>query len=174
MASPCGRSPGCCAGSGVDGGSAQTRRSTTAADRAAIANQSGGGRRLGRRPAGFCQEQTHVLAEQFSSMEHDAFRVQPAPRHPPSRQTPEAVIRWTWLGSGPWWRTGPLGRAGIAATHRWRAGFQAHDGYIFETLTARGGVLVGVHKRAADALGRHVRLRRRQRLHRRVGRPARG
>ena len=48
---------------------------------------------------------------------------------------------------------GDLGSAGIAATMR-RAGFQAHDGYIFETLTARGGVLVGVHSepRAADAL----------------------
>ena len=29
----------------------------------------------GGRPARFCQEQTLVLAEQFSSMEHDAFRV---------------------------------------------------------------------------------------------------
>ena len=28
-----------------------------------------------RRPAGFCQEQTHVLTEQFSSMEHDRFHV---------------------------------------------------------------------------------------------------
>jgi hypothetical protein len=48
---------------------------------------------------------------------------------------------------------GDLGSAGIAATIR-RVGFQAHDGYIFETLTARGGVLVGVHSepRAADAL----------------------
>ena len=27
------------------------------------------------KPARFCQEETHVLAEQFSSMEHDAFRV---------------------------------------------------------------------------------------------------
>jgi hypothetical protein len=35
-----------------------------------------------------------------------------------------------------------------------RAGFQQHDGYIFETLTARGGVLVAVlsEARAADAL----------------------
>ena len=49
--------------------------------------------------------------------------------------------------------TRDLGRAGIAATMR-RAGFQIHDGFIFETLTARGGVLVGVHSepRAADAL----------------------
>ena len=29
----------------------------------------------GRRPAGFCQEQTPVLTEQFSSMEHDAFHL---------------------------------------------------------------------------------------------------
>lgn len=46
-----------------------------------------------------------------------------------------------------------LGKNGIAATVA-RAGFQAHDGYIFETLTARGGVLVGVNSEplAADAL----------------------
>ena len=46
-----------------------------------------------------------------------------------------------------------LGASGVAATMR-RAGFQAHDGFIFETLTARGGVLVGVvgEPRAADAL----------------------
>src|SRR4051794_25640350 len=35
-----------------------------------------------------------------------------------------------------------------------RAGFQRHDGQIFERLTARGGVLVAIHNepRAADAL----------------------
>ena len=46
-----------------------------------------------------------------------------------------------------------LGRLGIAGTMR-RVGFQAHDGRIFDTLTARGGVLVAVHSepRAADAL----------------------
>ena len=46
-----------------------------------------------------------------------------------------------------------LGALGVAATMR-RAGFQAHDGFIFETLTARGGVLVAVagEPRAADAL----------------------
>ena len=32
-------------------------------------------RRRGRRAAGFCQEQTHVLTEQFSSMERDVFNV---------------------------------------------------------------------------------------------------
>jgi len=46
-----------------------------------------------------------------------------------------------------------LGKLGLSGTLR-RVGFQAHDGRIFETLTARGGVLVSVHSepRAADAL----------------------
>lgn len=46
-----------------------------------------------------------------------------------------------------------LPRLGIAATMR-RVGFQAHDGRIFETLAARGGVLVAIRSepRAADAL----------------------
>jgi hypothetical protein len=37
-----------------------------------------------------------------------------------------------------------------------RAGFQAHDGFIFETLVGRGGVLIGVSSepRAADALAK--------------------
>ena len=44
-------------------------------------------------------------------------------------------------------------RLGIAGTMR-RVGFQAHDGRIFDVLTARGGVLVAIHSepRAADAL----------------------
>lgn len=46
-----------------------------------------------------------------------------------------------------------LNRLGLAGTMR-RVGFQAHDGRIFETLTARGGVLVAIHSepRAADSL----------------------
>jgi hypothetical protein len=46
-----------------------------------------------------------------------------------------------------------LVRHGIAASAR-RVGFQSHDGRIFETLTARGGVLVAITSdaRAADAL----------------------
>ena len=42
---------------------------------------------------------------------------------------------------------------GIAATMR-RVGFQAHDGFIFEALTGRGGILVAIRSepRAADAL----------------------
>lgn len=48
-----------------------------------------------------------------------------------------------------------LRTVGLAATIG-RAGFQAHDGYIYETLTGRGGVLVAVHNepRAADALAK--------------------
>ena len=46
-----------------------------------------------------------------------------------------------------------LGRTGVAATIR-RVGFLPHDGFIFQTLTERGGVLVAVESesRAADAL----------------------
>lgn len=46
-----------------------------------------------------------------------------------------------------------LSKLGIAGTMR-RVGFQAHDGRIFDVLTARGGVLVAIHSepRAADAL----------------------
>ena len=53
-----------------------------------------------------------------------------------------------------------------------RVGFQAHDGRIFEVLTARGGVLVAIHSepRAADALAILHFVRRRQRRHRRLDR----
>jgi hypothetical protein len=46
-----------------------------------------------------------------------------------------------------------LAKLGIAGTMR-RVGFQAHDGRIFDTLAARGGVMVAIHSepRAADAL----------------------
>jgi hypothetical protein len=48
---------------------------------------------------------------------------------------------------------GDLATRGLAGTIA-RAGFQKHDGQIFERLTARGGVLVAIHNepRAADAL----------------------
>lgn len=48
---------------------------------------------------------------------------------------------------------GDLAKLGLARTMR-RVGFQAHDGRIFEALTARGGVLVAIRTepRAADAL----------------------
>ncbi len=48
---------------------------------------------------------------------------------------------------------GALRESGVAATMR-RAGFQAHDGFIFETLASRGGILIAIEgePRAADAL----------------------
>lgn len=50
-------------------------------------------------------------------------------------------------------QTGDLPKLGLSGTMR-RIGYQAHDAWIFETLAARGGVLVAVHSapRAADAL----------------------
>lgn len=46
-----------------------------------------------------------------------------------------------------------LAKLGLSGTMR-RVGFQAHDGRIFDTLTARGGILVAIQgdPRAADAL----------------------
>ena len=46
-----------------------------------------------------------------------------------------------------------LVKIGLSGAMR-RVGFQAHDSYIFETLTGRGGVLVAIRSepRAADAL----------------------
>ena len=54
----------------------------------------------------------------------------------------------TLNGPGPRWP-----RIGMAAAMR-RAGFQPHDGVIFETLVGKGGVLVAIEDapRAADAL----------------------
>lgn len=48
-----------------------------------------------------------------------------------------------------------LKTSGLGATMT-RAGFQAHDGYIYETLTGRGGIMVGVRNepRSADALAK--------------------
>jgi len=48
---------------------------------------------------------------------------------------------------------GDLPKLGISGTMR-RVGFQPHDGRIFESLLARGGVLVAIRSepRAADAL----------------------
>jgi len=46
-----------------------------------------------------------------------------------------------------------LAKLGLAGTMR-RVGFQAHDGRIFDALTARGGVMIAIQgdPRAADAL----------------------
>jgi hypothetical protein len=51
--------------------------------------------------------------------------------------------------------TGALKTEGVGGAIK-RAGFQPHDGYIFETLVGRGGILVAVQdeRRAADALAK--------------------
>ena len=48
-----------------------------------------------------------------------------------------------------------LATSGLGGTIT-RAGFQPHDGHIYETLTGRGGILVAVRNepRAADALAK--------------------
>jgi hypothetical protein len=53
-------------------------------------------------------------------------------------------------GSDDGLRTSGLGRTIT------RAGFQSHDGYIYEKLTGRGGILVGIRNepRSADALAK--------------------
>ena len=53
-------------------------------------------------------------------------------------------------------QTQSLLESGGLAANIGRAGFQAHDGQIFEALVSRGGVLVAVESvpRAADALAR--------------------
>ena len=62
-----------------------------------------------------------------------------------------------------------LAHAGVAATMP-RVGFQAHDGYIFETLTARGGVLIAIRgePRGGRRARAAARVRWRQRSDRRV------
>lgn len=83
-------------------------------------------------------QQTFGVASEHALVE--VPRIGPAVAHGPLVETLQGA-------------DGALGAGGVAATMR-RAGFQAHDGFIFETLTARGGVLVAVagEPRAADAL----------------------
>ena len=55
-------------------------------------------RRRGRRPAGFCQEQTPVMTEQFSSMERDAFDIPYL-----SYKIPEAVFHGQAVKTVAYW-----------------------------------------------------------------------
>jgi hypothetical protein len=104
---------------------------------------------------GFAQESLSLIAK---DSEEAADLVQ--------QQIGSDVQRLAVKALGPVVAAGPLVRAlegadggltkdGLAATFR-RVGFQSHDGYIYETLTGRGGVLVAVHNepRAADALAK--------------------
>lgn len=105
------------------------------------------------RQQGFAAERITVAAK--ATPEASAFieRVFGAP--PETLELPlvgAAVARGSLTGTldGP---DRDLGRIGVAAAMR-RAGFQPHDGLIFETLLGKGGVLVAVQDapRAADAL----------------------
>ena len=60
----------------IDSGGSAAGRSRVGRLRESGHRESDGGeRRRGRRPAGFCHEQTPVLTEQFSGMERDAFHI---------------------------------------------------------------------------------------------------
>ena len=75
---------------------------------------------------------------------------------PPQALTVEGI--GAVAGSGPLLETlqeggADLSKEGLSGVIA-RAGFQNHDGQIYERLTARGGILVAIHTepRAADAL----------------------
>jgi len=102
---------------------------------------------------GFAAERMTVAAK--SSPEAAAFIERMLGAAPESLELP--VIGPT-VARGPLTQTlggsaGDLAKIGLAAAMR-RAGFQPHDGLIFETLVGKGGVLVAVQDapRAADAL----------------------
>lgn len=102
---------------------------------------------------GFNDEVISVLSRQTSdssALVEKAFGVEPASLV--VKGLGSVVARGPLVGALQGSDDG-LGRIGVAATIG-RAGFLAHDGFIFQTLTERGGVLVAVESesRAADAL----------------------
>ena len=74
------------------------------------------------------------------------------PEHVELKELGPAVVRGPLVAALQGEDTGLTSR-GLGSTIN-RAGFQRHDGHIFETLTGKGGVLVAVSSepRAADAL----------------------
>lgn len=102
---------------------------------------------------GFTAECLTVAAK--ASPEAEAFIARALGAAPEPMDLPlvgAAVARGALVGT----LNGPgrdLAKVGMAAAMR-RAGFQPHDGLIFETLVGKGGVLVAVRDapRAADAL----------------------
>lgn len=112
------------------------------------------GRGLGAlKENGFDDDVISVLCRETSdssALVQQAFGAEPVPME--IKGLGSAVARGRLVGALQGADDG-LGRTGVAATIR-RAGFQAHDGFIFQTLTERGGVLVAVESqsRAADAL----------------------
>jgi hypothetical protein len=105
------------------------------------------------REAGFPSESLTVIAKESPDAAELVERACGAPGHHMEVATIGAVV-----ARGPLLavlqRDGrDLDDLGLAGTLN-RAGFQAHDGRIFETLTSRGGVLVAIQSepRAAEAL----------------------
>ena len=105
----------------IDCGGPAAGRSRVGRPRESWHRESGGGeRRWGRRPARGCQEQTRVLAEQFSRMERDVFHVPYL-----SDKTLEAVFHSqvvktvTWSRASP--RPGPRAVRSGARKARWAA-----------------------------------------------------
>lgn len=104
---------------------------------------------------GFVQESLSVMAKDTPEA---ARLIEDALGTPPERLELKAI--GASVAVGPLVATlqgsdEALTTAGLGSTIG-RAGFQAHDGYIYETLTGRGGVLVAVRHepRAADALAK--------------------
>jgi hypothetical protein len=102
---------------------------------------------------GFAPQGLSVLSK--ASPEATAFAGKVTGAAPLEMELP-AIGQTTGMGSLVQTLDGPdkdLARVGIAAAMR-RAGFQPHDGLIYETLIGKGGVLVAIEgaPRASDAL----------------------
>jgi hypothetical protein len=101
---------------------------------------------------GLAKESLSVLAKESPESAALIERILGAPMSVDVRGLGKAVARGPLVDALQGSDRG-LAELGIAGTMR-RVGFQAHDGRIFDALTARGGVMVAIHSepRAADAL----------------------
>jgi hypothetical protein len=104
---------------------------------------------------GFTADAITILARQSADAE-ELIRstLGAAPRIVPLKALGPALARGPLVGALQRSDEG-LSTSGLGASMR-RAGFLEHDGYIYETLVGRGGVLVAVRSepRAADALAK--------------------
>lgn len=104
---------------------------------------------------GFAPESLTVLAKETPET---AALIEEALGGVPERL--ELKVVGTTLARGPLVATLQGSDSGLATAGLGRvisrAGFQSHDGHIYETLTGRGGVLVAIRNeaRAADALAK--------------------
>ena len=105
------------------------------------------------RKAGLPAESLSILAKGSPEVGRLIERTLGAPGEPLELTETGAVLARGPLVSALQGSTRDLATFGLASTMR-RVGFQAHDGRIFEVLTARGGVLVAICSAplAADAL----------------------